>query len=157
MVQLLGFRKEQNGGLHRWIATIAGFRTIKVEAFQLLKRFLNYVPFIQMCPGSRRKRERPAPSWTLGRCYRVVSEGSKVAFIIQATFYRKHNILISVIRLRFAHSLHSAIVRDQTNRVGSNSIKRSGLMGGWPPQRPPLTHYGEWGALRAFFPLWDGK
>jgi hypothetical protein len=34
------------------------------------------------------------------------------------------------IALRFAHSLHSAIVRDQTGRVGSNSVKRSGLMGG---------------------------
>ena len=41
------------------------------------------------------------------------------------------------IALRFAHSLHSAIVRDQTGRVGSNSVKRSGLMGGdWLPERP---------------------
>jgi hypothetical protein len=49
-----------------------------------------------------RRPERPASSWTLGRSYWVVSEDSKVAFILQATFYRMHKILIPVIRLRFA-------------------------------------------------------
>ena len=49
-----------------------------------------------------RRREKPASSWTLGRSYCIVSEGSKVAFILQATFYRMHKILIPVIRLRFA-------------------------------------------------------
>ena len=37
-----------------------------------------------------------------GQGYWVVSEGSKVAFILQATFYRTHKILIPDIRLRFA-------------------------------------------------------
>ena len=73
-----------------------------------------------------------ASFWTLGRSYRVVSEDSKVAFILHAIFYRMHKILIPVIRLRFVSLIPCIRLLCGIKQVGLVVIQSNvpGLWGG---------------------------
>ena len=88
-----------------------------------------------------------ASFWTLGRSYRVVSEDSKVAFILHAIFYRMHKIFIPVIRLRFVSLIPCIRLLCGIKQVGLVVIQSNvpGLWGGTgPPRRPTLTHHRDW-------------